>query len=88
MHFLNVVLQYTLHYVKMMDNATDLMVYEPAAVQLVQLMHKTASLWTKAGVPWIFGHDPNKYRTSIPPCVHPGRPMLTHHLKTFGKSNT
>ena len=37
---------------------------------------------------WILGHDPNKYRTSIPPCVHPGRPMLTHHLKTFGKSNT
>ena len=30
----------------------------------MQLMHKTPSLWTRAGVPWIFGHDPNKYRTT------------------------
>ena len=68
MHFPNVPLQYTLHYVRMMDNATHLMAQEPATVQL---MHKTPSLWTRAGVPWIFGHDPNKYRTSIPPCNLP-----------------
>ena len=85
MHLPNVLLQYTLGHVRMMDNATHFMAWEPVTVQL---MHKTPSLWTRAGVPWILGHDPNKYRTSIPPCVHPGRPMLTHHLKTFGKSNT
>ena len=85
MHFPNVLLQYTLDYVKLMDNATHLMAQDRVTVQL---LHKTPSLWTTAGVPWIFGHDLNKNRTSIPPCVHPCRPMLTHHLKTFGKSNT
>ena len=85
MHFLNVLLQYTFNYVGMMDNATHLAAKERVTVQL---MHKTRSSWTRAGVPWFLRHDPNKCRTSIPPCVHPGRPMLTHHLKTFGNSNT
>ena len=67
------------------DNVTRLMASEVATNLM---MHKTPSLWTRAKVAWIFGHDPNKYRTSIPPCVHPGPPMLTHHLKTFGKSKT
>ena len=56
MHFPNVLLQYTLGHVRMMDNATHLMAWEPVTVQL---MHKTPSLWTRAGVPWILGHDPN-----------------------------
>ena len=59
-------LQYTLDYVRVMDNATHLMMYEPVTVQL---MHKTPSLWTRARVPWIIGHDPNKYTTSIPVCT-------------------
>ena len=66
MHFPNVMLQYTLDYVRMMDNATHLMAQEPVTMRL---MHKAPSLWTRAGAPWIFGHDPNKYTTSIPPGV-------------------
>ena len=85
MHFPNVLLQYALDYVRIMHNATQLMAYGPVTVQL---MHKTPSLSTRAVVPWILGHDPNKYKTSIPPCVQTGRPMLTLHLRTFGKSNT
>ena len=45
MHFPNVLWQYTLHYVKMMDNATHLLAAEPSTVQV---MHKTPSFWTRA----------------------------------------
>ena len=31
----------------------------------MQLLHKTPLLWTRAGVPWTFGHDTNKFTTSI-----------------------
>ena len=54
----------------------------------MQLMHKTPSLWTRAGVPWILERDPSKYTTSSPPSVHHGRVMLTNHLNTFRKSDT
>ena len=43
----------------------------------VQIPDKTASLWKRAEVLWIFGHDRNKCRTIIVPCVNPGPPMLT-----------
>ena len=56
------------------DDVTQLMASEPATVQM---MHKTPALWRRAEWPCIFGHDLNKYRTSIPPCVHPDPPMLT-----------
>ena len=69
-HFQNVLLQYTLGE----DDVTYLMASEPAAVQM---MHKTPSLWRRAEVPWIFGHDRNKYRTGIPPYVRPGPLMST-----------
>ena len=53
---------------------TPLMAWEPATVQLV---HKMPSLWRRAEVAWIFGHDPNKEGTSNPPYVHPAPPTLT-----------
>ena len=48
MHFPNVVLWYTLHYVRMMDNATHLTALERVTMRL---MPKTPSLWTRAGLP-------------------------------------
>ena len=37
----------------------------------MQPMHKTPWLWTRAGVPWIFGRDPNKIQNQHPSLCAP-----------------